>query len=448
MRNQNHGRIGWTATSVLLVLLVLAGCAGPDVPLATSPLPLSTDSTLSAEAYPDPPVAAAAYIPPPTTAVPEPVPTATPQPTLVPGRTAQGWGNLPRWPVVAPASDGRTLALYLVEGDAATQVVVFTGTEANVHRITTQLSPDGRHVACVANESWWGGYALQVVDLGTGQLTTPYEADWDPSLGKGAGRTRIVTALAWLDDNHILYSLLKVTDDSSSPRVGEVWLTDLAGNKEELLSADWVFRVLGVSPDGRLVYLVRFVPDRWEVDPDVGRLAVLDRDTGELRDIWPQEGDTTRYVVLGLVTVPGRGQRVALRTGALGQTVSTAPTVIWLVDPQNGSAEPIWTVDRSKDMEECSCPAYDVPDGILWSPGSDQTFLYRSDGSMAAGLWTVDMATGQERLSWDRSPDLLGWTQEGILVQETSWPIDSPPTVTVYLLGEDSQVRGQIQLWP
>ena len=44
-----------------------------------------------------------------------------------PDRVVQGYGDFPRLPVVAPGADGTTIALYLVEGDRATQLLQFEG---------------------------------------------------------------------------------------------------------------------------------------------------------------------------------------------------------------------------------------------------------------------------------------------------------------------------------
>jgi hypothetical protein len=43
------------------------------------------------------------------------------------GRVVQGWGDFPRLPVVAPATDGSAPALYLVQSDQATQLLEFEG---------------------------------------------------------------------------------------------------------------------------------------------------------------------------------------------------------------------------------------------------------------------------------------------------------------------------------
>ncbi len=53
----------------------------------------------------------------------------------------QGYGDFPRLPVVAPCADGTTLALYLVEGDTATQLATLEGTRAGSNRADAYLPP-------------------------------------------------------------------------------------------------------------------------------------------------------------------------------------------------------------------------------------------------------------------------------------------------------------------
>jgi hypothetical protein len=81
-----------------------------------------------------------------------------------PNRVAQGYGNFPRLPVVAPGEDGATLALYLVEGDTATQLVTLEGTRAGSNRADARLSPDGRYAACLRTEGEYMRSVLEVVD--------------------------------------------------------------------------------------------------------------------------------------------------------------------------------------------------------------------------------------------------------------------------------------------
>lgn len=58
-----------------------------------------------------------------------------------PERIVQGTGDFPRLPVVAPGADGSTLAIYLVEGDRATQLLEFEGLHIDDDSVTVWPSP-------------------------------------------------------------------------------------------------------------------------------------------------------------------------------------------------------------------------------------------------------------------------------------------------------------------
>ncbi len=58
-----------------------------------------------------------------------------------PDRVVQGYGDFPRLPVVAPGADGTTLALYLVEGDRAAQLLEFEGLHIGDDSVIVRPSP-------------------------------------------------------------------------------------------------------------------------------------------------------------------------------------------------------------------------------------------------------------------------------------------------------------------
>jgi hypothetical protein len=126
-----------------------------------------------------------------------------PPPELV----AQGPAGFPRLPVVAPAADGTTLALYLVEGETATQLATLEGTRAGSNRADAYLSPDGRYVACLRTEGEYMRPVLEVVDTKVAQRVVIAEG-LKGERGKGAAWEELAS-VTWIDAEHILYSKVK-----------------------------------------------------------------------------------------------------------------------------------------------------------------------------------------------------------------------------------------------
>ncbi len=82
-----------------------------------------------------------------------------------PDRVVQGYGDFPRLPVVAPGADGTTLALYLVEGNRATQLQEFEGLHIGDDSVIVRPSPNGEHIAALLLDSWDGASTLEVLNV-------------------------------------------------------------------------------------------------------------------------------------------------------------------------------------------------------------------------------------------------------------------------------------------
>lgn len=275
----------------LLVLAALAGCSGQEPAYSDSPVQTPTSQpTETATSTPTPPLTATPY----PTEVPTSVP--TPLPTVEVGGGGQGLGNFPRLAVVAPAAGGTTLALYLTEGDQATQLLVLEGTHTNNDRIETRLSPDGQHLVYLLLKGE-GASVLEVVNTRDSQGTTIAEGAGDLAPEKGAAHEKL-TSFAWMDAEHILYSVVTVGSSEEHearreateppPVQGEIWRSSLDGREQVQLTTGFVSRVLGASPDGKRIYFLRFIPESWWLTPLEG-FSVVDLASGATRNLWPSE---------------------------------------------------------------------------------------------------------------------------------------------------------------
>jgi len=363
------------------------------------------------------------------------------------GQIVQGTGDFPRLPVVAPGADG-TLALYMVEDDRATQVMAFEGLQAGHGSAVARLSPDGKHIALLRGGD---GASLEVVEVATADRLILDRGAGDLAPEKGAAHERI-TSLAWLDDEHLLYS--KVTSPSSAewmasweagvppPIQGEVWLSDVDARERRPLASGRIHRVLGASPDGQTLYVTRFIPGR-EENREEG-FALVDVASGEMKSLWPpEERGAERYFNFTVVALPDGTRRWLFATAQRVDTAPTQPPVIWMGDVESGQAEAIWTVDRGNDWSkgEMTGTIYDIPTDYLWSPDSEREFVYLA-GGVLDGVWRVDLDAGTaEPLPAMEAVKrtglrLLAWTPEGIAIQNED---------TLWLLDEGGEVRGEIR---
>jgi hypothetical protein len=368
-----------------------------------------------------------------------------------PDEVVEGYGDFPRLPVIAPGADSTTLALYLVEGDRATQLVEFEGLRIGDDSVMVWPSPDGRHIAALLLDSWDGASTLEVLDVKEARRVTLDKGAGDLTSARGAAHEDI-TWLAWLDDEHVLYS--KVTAPGTEeveasqetgaplPVRGEIWLADLQGETERLLAQAPVQRVLGASPDGKRMYFTcHSQPGREGYRAD--GFCVLDVDSGTVRIPWastdrPLEGSTpsnNTFFGYKLVTMPDGKQRVLFVGTEHHQGPPVNPADVWLADPEREEAERIWTADQGGSFPD-SWVAYDTPIDFLWSPCSEEKFAYLGDGIAFGGVWWVDTGVRQTRNLMPGDLHLIAWTEEGIVVQSEE---------ALWLLDEAGEVRGEIR---
>jgi hypothetical protein len=112
-------------------------------------------------------------------------------------------------------------------------------------------------------------------------------------------------------------------------------------------------------------------------------------------------------------------------------------------EPESGQIEAIWTIDQGKNWSkgEMAGAIYDVPRDFLWSPHSEQMFIYLADAAALGGAWRVDLETEKveplgETLSLGATGlHLLAWASEGIVIQNQD---------EVWLLDENGEIRGEI----
>jgi len=359
-----------------------------------------------------------------------------------------GWGDFPRLPVVMPGVDGATLAVYIVEGDAATQLAVLEGTRADTNHAEVRLSPDGRYVACLRAVGDDLRPVLEVIDTQESQRTLIAERPVGMHDKGVSGET--LTSVAWLDDQHLLYAKVRWPDRAEQevsweagtplPIQGEVWLSDVAGKEQRRLASGPIYRVLGAASGGNILYVTRLIPGR-EAEREEG-FALLDVKSGEMKNLWPAEERGVReYRNFALATLPDGTLRVLFATVERADTAISQPPVIWLADPDSGQAKTIGMVEQSRTILESDLTIYDMPLNLIWSPYSEHTFIYLANGVAVGGVWRVDLdketttPLGKAE-TWGRTGvQLLAWTPEGIVLQSQD---------TLQLLGEDGEIRGEI----
>jgi len=445
--------------SVLLLLFAFAvACTPTVVEPGVTPLPTTAGSaypappageTIASEPYPPPSeeLVPARTIPPEPTEPPTPTTPTTPPP---PGRVVQGSGDFPRLPVVAPGADGTTLALYLVEGDTATQLVTLEGTRSGSNRAVAHLSPDGRYVACLRTEGDYLRPVLEVVDTQGDQRVVI--AEGPKGMRERGAAWDEIASVAWMDASHVLYSKVKWPSSAEwtssweagnlPPVEGEIWMSSVDGEEQRLLASGRIHRVLGASPEGQMLYVTRLIPGR-EENREEG-FALVDIESGEVKDLWPEEErGAQRYHNFKLIALPDGSRRLLFATTGRGDTVATEPPVIWMADPESGQAEAIWSIDQGKDWSkgEMTGTIYDTPRDFLWSPHSEHEFIYLA-GAVLGGVWHVDLEMGKAKPlrqveSLGRTGlRLLTWVPEGIVIQSQD---------VIWLLDENGEVQGEIR---
>jgi len=192
-----------------------------------------------------------------------------------------------------------------------------------------------------------------------------------------------------------------------------------------------------------VLYVTRLIRDR-EAEREEG-FVLLDLGSGEMKNLWPQEErGAERYHSFKLIALPDASRHLLFVTAERGDTAATQPPVIWMGEPESGQAEAIWTIRQGKDWSkgELTGTLYDIPRDFLWSPHSDQTFIYLADGAALGGVWRVDLeAEKAEPLGKVESVGrtglrLLAWTPEGIVIQNQDG---------LRLLDENGEVQGEMR---
>jgi hypothetical protein len=368
---------------------------------------------------------------------PRPTRTPLPLPTLRPDEmeVLQGWGDFPRMPVVSTSLHWRTDdGLYLLEGDRATFLSLFEGLSAYDCGDVAKLSPDGQHITIMPK--WEHQYqyvnTLEVVNTQSASRTRVYE---EVKGEDGSSSWERLLSFAWLDDEQILYTIQRPRDPAlcqdpatdPCPVPGELWLTDLEGKKQLLLAADDLHSILGVSPDGRQVYLLRYAAS-WNPggQGEWFDLALLDLDSRKIQVLWPEEGaEESLYTHYRLVTLPDGTQRVVF-----SEWHRDVPP-IWMFDPTSGRSTVVWTHEG-----EILHPSLETPWCFHWSPDSATTFVYLLEN----GLWWVDLETSHTRHLVEGSTRLLAWGPEGIVIQRQA--------DTFQILDEEGAIQGEIHIGP
>ncbi|NPV09226.1 MAG: hypothetical protein HPY83_14870 [Anaerolineae bacterium] len=355
-------------------------------------------------------------------------------------RVFEGYGEFPRIATIAPSGDEGALGLYLVDGDSARLLLDMPDLNWGAATFSSQLSPDGRHLAACFRGGDTAPSQMDLFDLEAGSRTTitrgagELQAETEPE-----GRAyEEVTSVAWLDDAHLLYS--KVTWSASPVERGEVWVSSLDGENQKLLGTGYISRVLGASPDGQTIYVTRFIPGEWDWQEE--GFALLDVASGQVRYLWPKEDRSTEaHYSFELVRLPDGSRKLLFATGQRVSTAVAEPPVIWVADPETEQAEQALVVSQGRDQGKST--AYDLPRQFLWSPVSSDEFLYLADGAGLGGIWTVDLAThtsspvpGTESLG-DMAGRILAWAPEGIVTKDAE---------TLRLLSETGEPIGEIVL--
>jgi hypothetical protein len=405
----------WAATVVALVAVLWARAASlrqvPGVVSATARPTVSSGTMETSGASPLPQASGVA----PQFVSPLASPTATALPS------ERNFGHFPRTAFIARAPGTSYLAVYLAEGNSVTQVRALGRTNWGSTSHSSELSPDGRHLATRFVDGELGGTYIQVFDLETGdqQLVADSAIRMRPVTADEPRGYEEITSVAWLDDEHVLYT--RVFWLHAASVTGEVWVSDLRGENQSLLGAGSIYRVVGASPDGKAIYVTRLIPGMWDWQEE--GLALLELTSGEVRNLWPAEdvGSEVHHA-FGLVSLPDGSRRISFVTMQRAMTMVTEPPRIWLGDPQTGEAELVWTVTESLSRNGYSI--YNIPAQIAWSPGSPHRFAYLEGCGALGGLWLVDADTSESMLLAEADPpdchslSLLSWAAEGIVVLE------------------------------
>jgi len=361
--------------------------------------------------------------------------------TSTASQNPQGSGNFPHMFVVAPIVDGKHLALYLVEGSIARQLLVYEDLNTDAS-ITCQPSADGKYAACLIRDSK-GVASVEVVDGKDPQRTLIGTGIGSLSPNEKGGPSEEITSFAWLDQEHLLYSKITFPREFSRadrnwniplpPLKGEVWLSNLDGKDQRLLVTAPIYRLLGASPDVQTLYVTRLLPGR--EDWLMQGFSLLDIATGKLENLWPsEEKSTTSLYSFKMITLPDGAPRITfIGAGPPGTTSSVKPPVVWIGDPETREAKPVWKMDHGEEytVNGKTHKQYYFSGDILGSPDSASEFVY----SMLGNAWKVNIEDGEEEKLGPVYGKLLVWAQEGIVSQSRN---------VIHLLGTTGEELGEI----
>jgi hypothetical protein len=309
-------------------------------------------------------------------------------------------------------------ALYLVEGETATLLLDFGditdgGYLSYGARTLIQLSPNGEYVAYLCRTA--GSNILGYVNTQDGENQV-LEITGDPQRSAGKGEaSESITSFVWTDNQSVLYTKLI---GSSDQWLSELWRMDLKEGSKTELAAGEIWRVLGVSDDGKRVYFVGGSHEEYLYADE--ELATLDLDSRAITSrLLPEPVEGHRYLNFTYVTLPDATSRILASEIGPGTTVTLQQPEIWMLDPREDSSSVIWTISQGKDLG--TDISYNSPRDFIWSSSSESRFAYWTSGNGLDGVWVVDLqedSTVQIVESLKEMP--LVWSPEGIVTANFS----------------------------
>lgn len=370
------------------------------------------------------------YGPPPT----------EPAPEIVLGENAilTGYGEFPRMHFIAPDSVGVPAALYQVDKDTATKVLIFNG-DSETSRVTSKLSPDGKHIVVLFLDY------LELIDIEDANVSHLVEIDEDLQPDSGETGYQIITSFLWIDERRVLYSKVTIPghevlwnmpeDEGPLPIQGEIWQIALDSMDQRLLMTAPIYRLLGVSEDRNTFFVSGLVEGDWRLED----LYTLDAASGEMKSIWGAEAKPGRFPYgLESATLPDGSLRlfIAYSDQSPGTTVFEEIPDLWMIDPQTGNRQVVWVGDQ----HEWTKGLY-LPQSIAWSSASMNEFLYK----LGDQLWQVNIQSGEETFLGEFAGIIVSWLDEGILTW--SWRTNENNSEFLRLLDLAGNVLGEIKFF-
>lgn len=323
----------------LALALALSGC-GTQSP-AAQPTVLPVATSLPATAAPAP------------TSAPAAQPTAVPAPTSAPEPTAQ--------PVNLPE-------LYYVDQNAVFAQAI--GGAAH------QIAPvDGS----VLDTALSGDTLLVLRDSGIERVHLPDGAASDVLAFKSPAQPS--SSLLATSDGRIFYAA-RVEDPNAVFGKTEIGVYDVAtGAIAPLQTADGAARPLGLTPDGKSLYVLPAGGD-----PSFGQVRVIDAASGADRAELAVEGEGT-----AVVSPDGRMLAVTARRFSASDPNAEPDSLIYLYD---------LTQQPAKRTEIVPPQAPSAANNLFWSPDSRALYFALGAGNIyelkqSYGLWVYDIASAK-----------------------------------------------------